>query len=138
MHNFFPLLSPAVHEVLHARGIPVVQTLHNYRLFCAAGTFLREGRACEDCVAAGPWNAVRHACYRGERLATAVWAEATLEPGEGGRAPGHFEPCFMAICHGPGALGTSVAQVLPYRCDGAVLLRQAPVTGDNLRNYWWH
>jgi hypothetical protein len=77
VHNFFPLLTPAVHELLHARGIPVVQTLHNYRLFCANGAFLREGRPCEDCVAAGPWNAVRHACYRGSRVQTAVWAEAT-------------------------------------------------------------
>jgi len=77
VHNFFPLLTPAVHELLHARGIPLVQTLHNYRLFCANGAFLRAGRPCEDCVAAGPWNAVRHACYRGSRVQTAVWAEAT-------------------------------------------------------------
>jgi len=28
--------------------------------------------------------------------------------------------------------------VLPYRRDGYALLRQAFVTGDNLRNYWWH
>jgi glycosyltransferase involved in cell wall biosynthesis len=54
-----------------------VQTLHNYRLFCANGAFLRAGRPCEDCVGAGPWNAVRHACYHGSRLQTAVWAEAT-------------------------------------------------------------
>lgn len=77
VHNFFPLLTPALHELLHARGIPVVQTLHNYRLFCANGAFLRGGRPCEDCVAAGPWNALRHGCYRGSRLQTAVWAEAT-------------------------------------------------------------
>jgi glycosyltransferase involved in cell wall biosynthesis len=77
VHNFFPLLTPAAHEALHARGIPVVQTLHNYRLFCANGAFLREGRPCEDCVTAGPWNAVRHGCYRGSRVQTAVWAEAT-------------------------------------------------------------
>jgi len=77
VHNHFPLLTPAVHEVLHAHGIPVVQTLHNYRLFCANGAFLRGGRPCEDCVAAGPWNAVRYGCYRGSRVQTAVWAEAT-------------------------------------------------------------
>jgi glycosyltransferase involved in cell wall biosynthesis len=77
VHNFFPLLTPAVHEQLHALGIPLVQTLHNYRLFCANGAFLRAGRPCEDCVSAGPWNAVRHACYRGSRLQTAAWAAAT-------------------------------------------------------------
>jgi glycosyltransferase involved in cell wall biosynthesis len=79
VHNYFPLLTPAVHERLHARGIPVVQTLHNYRLFCANGAFLRAGRPCEDCVSAGPWNAVRHGCYRGSRVQTAVWAEATAQ-----------------------------------------------------------
>lgn len=77
VHNFFPLLSPAVHAALSERGIPVVQTLHNYRLLCANGMFLRQERACEDCVVRGPWNAVRHGCYRGSRLQTAVWADHT-------------------------------------------------------------
>jgi glycosyltransferase involved in cell wall biosynthesis len=89
VHNFFPLMTPAVHAVLHARGIPVVQTLHNYRLFCANGAFLRAGRPCEDCVAAGPWNALRHACYRGSRVQTAVWAEATAHE----RRQRTFERC---------------------------------------------
>jgi glycosyltransferase involved in cell wall biosynthesis len=75
VHNFFPLLSPAVHAALHDRGVAVVQTLHNYRLLCANGMFLRRERACEDCVVRGPWNAVRHGCYRDSRLQTAVWAE---------------------------------------------------------------
>ena len=77
VHNFFPLLSPAVHAAVSDLGIPVVQTVHNYRLLCANGMFLRRGRPCEDCVQRGPWNAVRHGCYRGSRLQTAVWAEQT-------------------------------------------------------------
>ena len=77
VHNFFPLLSPAVHSALKQRGLPVVQTLHNYRLYCANGLFLREARPCEDCVARGPWNAIRHGCYRGSRLQTLAWARAT-------------------------------------------------------------
>jgi glycosyltransferase involved in cell wall biosynthesis len=77
VHNFFPLLSPAVHAAISDLRIPVVQTLHNYRLLCANGMFLRRGRTCEDCVQRGPWNAVRHGCYRGSRLQTAVWAEQT-------------------------------------------------------------
>jgi glycosyltransferase involved in cell wall biosynthesis len=77
VHNFFPLLSPAVHAAIGDLRIPVVQTLHNYRLLCANGMFLRRERPCEDCVTRGPWNAVRHGCYRGSRLQTAVWAEQT-------------------------------------------------------------
>jgi glycosyltransferase involved in cell wall biosynthesis len=79
VHNFFPLLSPAVHTALRGRGVAVVQSLHNYRLVCANGLFLRKGRPCEDCVARGPWNAVRHGCYRGSRAQTLAWARATAE-----------------------------------------------------------
>jgi glycosyltransferase involved in cell wall biosynthesis len=75
VHNFFPVLSPAVHEALSARGVPVVQTLHNYRLLCANGNLLREGRVCEECVPRGPWHAVRYGCYRGSRAQTLVWAD---------------------------------------------------------------
>jgi glycosyltransferase involved in cell wall biosynthesis len=77
VHNFFPLLSPSVHATLRSLGVPVVQTLHNYRLVCANGLFLRGGRPCEECAVRGPWRAVRHGCWRGSRIATAVWAEAT-------------------------------------------------------------
>jgi glycosyltransferase involved in cell wall biosynthesis len=77
VHNFFPLLTPAVHETLFELGVPIVQTLHNYRLACAQGGFLRDGKNCEDCVSRGPWNAVRHGCWRNSRLATAVWADTT-------------------------------------------------------------
>ncbi|MEM7410753.1 MAG: glycosyltransferase family 4 protein [Myxococcota bacterium] len=77
VHNFFPVFSGALHTALHRRGVPVVQTLHNYRLACGNGFLLRDGRVCEDCVGNRAWNAVRHGCYRGSRLQTAVWAEAT-------------------------------------------------------------
>ena len=77
VHNFFPVLTPAVHEALAARGVPVVQTLHNYRLVCANGNLLREGRVCEECIPRGPCHAVRHGCYRGSRVQTLVWADAT-------------------------------------------------------------
>ena len=42
VHNFFPLPTPAVHETLFMLSIPIVQTLHNYRLVCAHGGFLRD------------------------------------------------------------------------------------------------
>jgi glycosyltransferase involved in cell wall biosynthesis len=93
VHNFFPLLSPAVHTALSERGIPVVQTLHNYRLLCANGMFLREERTCEDCVVRGPWNAVRHGCYRGSRLQTAVSADQTATHRRRGTWRHHVD-CF--------------------------------------------
>ena len=78
VHNFFPLFSPALHHTLLGEGIPVVQTLHNYRLLCANALLMRRQKPCEECVVRGPWNAVRYGCYRGSRLQTAVWADMTV------------------------------------------------------------
>jgi glycosyltransferase involved in cell wall biosynthesis len=75
VHNFFPLISPAVYHAAQAEGCAVVQTLHNYRLSCAAGIFYRDGRVCEDCLGkAVPWPGVLHGCYRGSRPGTAAVA----------------------------------------------------------------
>lgn len=71
--NTFPLVSPAAYYAVRSEGIPVVQTLHNYRLFCANAYFLRNGRVCEDCLGkAIPWPALRYRCYRDSLLATGV------------------------------------------------------------------
>ena len=74
IHNWFPLLSPSLHRTCAQAGVPVVQTLHNFRLVCPQAMFLREGRICEDCLGRAPWPAVRHACYRGSRAQTAILA----------------------------------------------------------------
>lgn len=75
-HNTFPLLSVAPVWRTHAMGIPVVATLHNFRLSCAAGTFFREGDHCVDCLGGCIAPALRHRCYRGSFLATAPLAAA--------------------------------------------------------------
>lgn len=72
VHNFFPLLTFAVHETVKAAGIPVVQTLHNYRLGCAAATFERDAQVCESCLGRLPLPALRHRCYRGSLVGTAA------------------------------------------------------------------
>lgn len=74
-HNTMPLVSPAAYYAAHDLGIPVVQTLHNYRMFCPAATFYRDGKICERCLGkrfATP--SVVHACYRNSRSATVVQA----------------------------------------------------------------
>jgi glycosyltransferase involved in cell wall biosynthesis len=75
VQNFFPLISPSVYYAAKANGIPVVQTLRNYRLLCPNGEFFRDGGVCEDCLGQFvPLPGVVHACYRGNRAATAVVA----------------------------------------------------------------
>jgi glycosyltransferase involved in cell wall biosynthesis len=73
-HNTFPLISPAAYYACRDLGVPVVQTLHNYRLFCAAAAFYRDGRVCEECLEKSRWQAVRHGCYRQSRSASAAVA----------------------------------------------------------------
>lgn len=71
-HNTFPLISPAAYHAVRSAGVPVVQTLHNYRTVCPAATFLRDGRACESCLGRTvAWPSVVHGCYRG-RAGSAV------------------------------------------------------------------
>jgi glycosyltransferase involved in cell wall biosynthesis len=73
--NTFPLISPAAYYAARAEGVPIVQSLRNYRLFCVNAYFLRNGRVCEDCLGKGvPWPGVLHGCYRSSRIASAVVA----------------------------------------------------------------
>jgi glycosyltransferase involved in cell wall biosynthesis len=74
-HNTLPLVSPAGYYAARAEGVPVIQTLHNYRLLCPVALFFRDGRVCEDCMGkAVPWPGVVHRCYRGSRTASGVIA----------------------------------------------------------------
>src|SRR5918992_1621093 len=74
-HNTLPLVSPAGYYAARAEGVPVIQTLHNYRLLCPVALFFRDGRVCEDCMGkAVPWPGVFHGCYRGSRAASGVIA----------------------------------------------------------------
>lgn len=75
VHNFVPLLSPAAYDACWAASVPTVQSLHNYRLMCANGLFLRDNSVCEDCCGRlVPWPGVLYACYRGSRGASAAVA----------------------------------------------------------------
>ena len=74
-HNTLPLISPSAYYACARRGVPVVQTLHNYRLVCPGSTLLREGRVCQVCLGKRvAWRGVAHACYRGSRPASAAVA----------------------------------------------------------------
>jgi glycosyltransferase involved in cell wall biosynthesis len=77
LHNPYPLISPWIVRTAHAHGLPVVQTVHNYRQVCAPGLYFRDGHICHDCRGrAVPLPAVRHACYRGSRAQSAIMATA--------------------------------------------------------------
>jgi len=75
VHNFFPALTPSVYDACRSARVPVVQTLHNYRLMCANALLFRQGRVCTECLGHGfPWPAILHGCYRDSRLGSAAIA----------------------------------------------------------------
>ncbi len=71
VHNSFLMISPSIYSACCDQNVPVVQTLHNYRLLCPAASFFRDGKPCEDCVTQGLWRGIQHGCYRDSRMATA-------------------------------------------------------------------
>lgn len=74
VHNTFPLISPSIYWAAAQARVPVVQTLHNFRLLCPQAMLLRAGKICEDCVGRMPWPGVVHGCYHDSRLQSGVVA----------------------------------------------------------------
>jgi glycosyltransferase involved in cell wall biosynthesis len=73
-HNTFPLISPSLYWAADKAHIPVVQTLHNFRLLCPQAMLLREGKVCEDCLGKVPWRGAVRGCYRDSRAQSTVLA----------------------------------------------------------------
>jgi len=73
-HNIFPLLSPSVYRACKDTGMPVVQTLHNFRIVCPGTLHFRNGKICEDCAGMRFLPGIRHGCYRNSSLQTAGMA----------------------------------------------------------------
>ncbi len=135
VHNVYPLISPGVIRVADELGVPVVQTVHNYRHVCVNGSYFRDGHVCTDCSGkATAWPAVAHGCYRGSRaqsliMATSLRTHAStwqrvrlflpvtqfmadhLE--SAGIAPGHIKvkPNFAADPGIPGPAGSTLLYV---------------------------
>ncbi len=75
VQNFFPLWSPSIYYAASRNRVPVIQTLHNYRLLCVNSLLFRDHHVCEECLGrALPWHGVVHACYRESRAASGVVA----------------------------------------------------------------
>jgi glycosyltransferase involved in cell wall biosynthesis len=74
VHNTWFSLSPSIFPALRKLGVPVVATLHNYRLMCSNGLLFRDGRPCELCVGSHPWHGVRYRCFRNSTVASVAAA----------------------------------------------------------------
>ena len=111
VHNTWFATSPAAFPALReATDAPIVMTLHNYRLACANGVFLRDGESCQLCVGNSPWRAVRYGCFRDSR-AQSAFAAATISIGRKRGAWADNVDRFLALTEF--AKGRLVASGLP-------------------------
>ena len=85
VHNWFPTISASIFRQCKAAGIPVVHTIHNYRLLCVGATLFREGRVCEDCIGtAFRTPGIVHKCYRDSRIGSAAGTAGMVAHWAGG------------------------------------------------------
>lgn len=68
IHNTFPLWSYSVIDACNEKKIPVVMTLHNFRMICANGTFFRDKQVCVKCLKSSVFNSVKYGCYQNSKL----------------------------------------------------------------------
>ena len=72
VHNTVPLISPSVYAACRSENIPVVQTLHNFKLVCPGSNLYRNNQICEQCIGKSfTYPALIHGCYRRDHLSTA-------------------------------------------------------------------
>ncbi len=95
-HNTFPQISPSAYLACRENGVPVVQTLHNFRYICPGAMLLRDNKPCELCVGTTLLPALRHRCYRGSLAATSalVWM---IERNRRNGAFTRLVDCYIAL-----------------------------------------
>lgn len=76
-HNIYFALTPSVYDACRDEGVAVVQSLHNFRMFCANALFFRDGHVCEDCLTKSPLEGIKNRCYRDSYLSSAAVSAVT-------------------------------------------------------------
>jgi len=62
VHNLYPYISPAILYPIKKANVPIVMTVHNFRLMCPTGLFMRRSQPCELCLGGHEWNCVKYNC----------------------------------------------------------------------------
>jgi len=70
LHNVFLMMSPSVYVALREHGVPMIQTIHNYRLLCPKATFFRKNKICEKCSSGNYIYSIIYRCWRGSGILT--------------------------------------------------------------------
>lgn len=70
VHNFFFIFSPKIFQAFWEEKIPVVVTLHNYRLVVPCSQMIYKGKPCEICLGKNPWRILFKRCYKNSFFAS--------------------------------------------------------------------
>lgn len=63
IHNLYPYISPAILKHIRKAGVPVIMTVHNFRLICPTGLFMRDSKPCELCLEKkNEWGCIKYNC----------------------------------------------------------------------------
>ena len=76
VHNFFPLLTPSIFDACVEMNVPVVHTLHNYRLICPSATLFVNGACNEESIEKNAYAMVKYKAYKNSFLGTFILARA--------------------------------------------------------------
>ena len=92
LHNIYHQLTPSILDAARARGVPVVMTLHDYKLVCPRYDMLRHGSPCDACVEEGPTGCLRYRCAGSWAASLLLTAESALH-----RARGSYDPVRLFL-----------------------------------------
>ena len=71
-HIYYGKLTTSILEVLKRDGIPLIQTLHEYKLTCPVYSHLSNDQICEACEGKHFWRALPKRCNRGSLARTTL------------------------------------------------------------------
>jgi glycosyltransferase involved in cell wall biosynthesis len=72
VHNFFPLFSPSIFWACKLKKIPVIHTLHNFRIICPTATLMLNGQITEKSIKRNSWWTIKKRVYKNSLVGTAV------------------------------------------------------------------
>lgn len=73
-HNIYGRLTTSVLDLAKKKNLPVVMTLHDYKLICPSYKLMSANQVCEDCKGGKYYQAVLNKCHKGSYAASFVYA----------------------------------------------------------------
>ena len=72
-HNSYARLTTSIFDAAKRRGVPVVMTVHDYKLVCPTHSMYSDGRTCERCLGGGYYNCILKRCHKGSVATSLVY-----------------------------------------------------------------